>query len=378
MISRYRKYIIVFFSFILTSLYVFGIDGHNDSIEMFFKKNPYKSIDLKKTDDSKSIKKIKNLVLSGGGLDGIAYAGVFKAIEEYYGDDIKYIENICGVSVGSLISTLIAVGYTSEEMINIIKNFDFKKLADQGYIKIPDSIAIINVLNKRGRYGLNSGDYLRDWIDDLIYKKLGIRNATFSDFKKRNLKNLYMFASNLTKQKIVEYSYEVTPNMPIADASRASASYPIMFDCIVGPENDIFIDGGIYAVYPIDFFDKKGFAHDETIGIMVPLLRKNAENFIGALIASENKSVSDIVNTDLDDMAFEQPYITLKDYVGRMLGSTFVVQNFKYKEDDNVKRTIYINTFGINSMNFDINKDERVVLINGGYKSAKDFFAKQK
>ena len=48
------------------------------------------------------------LALSGGGIRGIAHAGVLKALEE---NNIK-IDVIGGTSSGSIISTLYAMGYS--------------------------------------------------------------------------------------------------------------------------------------------------------------------------------------------------------------------------------------------------------------------------
>ena len=52
------------------------------------------------------------LALSGGGIKGLAHAGVIKALEE---NGIK-IDIIGGTSAGSMISTLYAIGYTPDEI----------------------------------------------------------------------------------------------------------------------------------------------------------------------------------------------------------------------------------------------------------------------
>ena len=48
------------------------------------------------------------LALSGGGIRGIAHAGVLKALEE---NDIK-VDVIGGTSAGGLIASLYAIGYS--------------------------------------------------------------------------------------------------------------------------------------------------------------------------------------------------------------------------------------------------------------------------
>ena len=54
--------------------------------------------------------------LAGGGLKGVAYVGVFKALKEL---GIK-IDILSGTSSGSLAAALYAMGYSCDEMKNII------------------------------------------------------------------------------------------------------------------------------------------------------------------------------------------------------------------------------------------------------------------
>lgn len=57
------------------------------------------------------------LALSGGGVRGIAHAGVLKALEE---SDIK-IDIIGGTSAGSMVASLYAVGYKPDEIYNLFQ-----------------------------------------------------------------------------------------------------------------------------------------------------------------------------------------------------------------------------------------------------------------
>lgn len=58
------------------------------------------------------------LVLSGGGAKGAAHIDVLKYIEEA-GIPIDYI---AGTSMGSIVGGMYALGYTSEEILDIINN----------------------------------------------------------------------------------------------------------------------------------------------------------------------------------------------------------------------------------------------------------------
>ena len=69
---------------------------------------------------------IKNLVLEGAGIRGIAYAGVYQSLEE--NGLAEHIEKVGGTSAGAIMSLLIALGYSSPEMDSVISNTDFEKL----------------------------------------------------------------------------------------------------------------------------------------------------------------------------------------------------------------------------------------------------------
>ena len=61
-----------------------------------------------------------NLVLSGGALRAIALLGAIKYLEEL--NILKNIKQYVGTSAGSIISFLIIIGYSSNEIINMFSN----------------------------------------------------------------------------------------------------------------------------------------------------------------------------------------------------------------------------------------------------------------
>ena len=64
------------------------------------------------------------LVLSGGGAKGAAHIGVLEYIEEA-GIPIDYI---AGTSMGSIVGGMYALGYSSDEILNIISQVDWDRL----------------------------------------------------------------------------------------------------------------------------------------------------------------------------------------------------------------------------------------------------------
>lgn len=59
------------------------------------------------------------LALAGGGVKGAAHIGAVKALEE---NGIK-IDAIAGTSIGSIVASLYAMGYTTEKMLEIFRYF---------------------------------------------------------------------------------------------------------------------------------------------------------------------------------------------------------------------------------------------------------------
>ena len=65
---------------------------------------------------------ILGLVLSGGGARGIAHIGLIKALEE---NNIP-IDYVTGTSMGAIVGSMYAMGYTPEEMMELMNSDEFK------------------------------------------------------------------------------------------------------------------------------------------------------------------------------------------------------------------------------------------------------------
>ena len=61
------------------------------------------------------------LVLSGGGAKGMTHIGIIRALEE---NNIP-IDYIAGTSMGAIIGSLYAMGYSPDDMVELLKS-DFK------------------------------------------------------------------------------------------------------------------------------------------------------------------------------------------------------------------------------------------------------------
>ena len=72
--------------------------------------------------------KMKTLVLSGGGLKGIAILGLLQKL--YKTGKLNNFDKFIGTSVGSIISLLLSIGYTPLEIYEMYNkiNYDFSSI----------------------------------------------------------------------------------------------------------------------------------------------------------------------------------------------------------------------------------------------------------
>ena len=183
---------------------------------------------------------IKHLVLSGGGLLGISYIGLFKYFEEK--EYIKNIQSITGCSAGAIFGSLLAIGYTYNELNSLVKSMIFKE-----YL----TINVDSILNFTNTKGFESGTNLNLFIRKCIKNKTGNENITFSQIQEKYNIKLQIGVTNLTKNKFELLNNTTSPELPIHKAISASVAIPFIFEPIV-INNDIYCDGGVLDNLPID------------------------------------------------------------------------------------------------------------------------------
>lgn len=184
-----------------------------------------------------------SMVIAGGAMKVIAVIGIIKLLEEK--DTLKNIKNLIGTSGGAIMCLLLALEYKSDD----IKELLLKALKNEKLTNI-DPDGIFSILET---YGLIDGDSLEEYLDTLIYKKYKIKGMTFIDLAKMSGNNLVICVSNLTKEQHEYMCVDNTPNMSIAKAIRISCSIPILYSPVIINDN-IYLDGGVYNNFPIDYF----------------------------------------------------------------------------------------------------------------------------
>ena len=182
--------------------------------------------------------KIKYTCFFGGGaMRGTAHVGVVKAFEEL---GIE-VEAIAGSSVGAIVATLLAVGYTSEELRETFLKVNFELFRDIHF-------------GFGEKFAISKGEVFLEWIRELIEKKYYGDNYSKGEnppvkFKDLDM-NLVIITTDLTNFKCKEFSKEKTPEAEIAYSVRISSSMtglmkPLEYDDIV------LVDGDLQKSWPM-------------------------------------------------------------------------------------------------------------------------------
>ncbi len=320
-----------------------------------------------------------NLVLEGGGVRGLAYAGAFKALEKE--GVLQQLDKVAGTSAGAIAGIMISVGYKAAEIDSIMRSLPVEAFND-------GKGGIVGKYRRiRNKFGLYKGEKFELWVQQLVKEKTGSADLSFAQLHELHLKNntvfkdFYCTATNLSKQQLDVFSYEHTPNMSIALAVRISGGVPFYFEPVVINDQyqkidkedtvsfkNYYIDGGMIANYPISIFDTcenngnplhcdKVWFNPQTLGIK---LERPAQ-------------IDAIKNHSNNIPPFEIK--SFKDYIIAFNNLVLETLNRKYPDLENEKnRTIYISYGTINGKVRKMKPEEKEMLFNNGINAVNEFF----
>lgn len=292
----------------------------------------------------------KNLVLAGGGIWGLSYAGIATVLEER--GIYRQIERVAGVSVGSMFATFMCVGYEPQDIMRIVKSTDFHKFEDKP-----------NIFRVFTKYGFFKGDFCLEWMRDMVSQSPlaeGNPDITFGELQEKGARELFVFATDLNTQTYKEFSARTTPDCRVVEAVRASMSLPIVFPAwrFTTGEGHLFCDGGMMNNYPINFFDEAPFIqkgrldNHETLGFMFMAPKTNAPR-------------------QDDGLGFGN----LEKYMKSLMEAIVIGVGESLNVPGIARRTVMTNAHatGISPMQFKIQPEEVELLIETGASSVTDY-----
>ena len=270
------------------------------------------------------------LVLSGGGAKGLTHVGVIRALEENH----IPIDYIAGTSMGAIVGSLYAMGYSPDEMTELLKSDDFKRWStgevEQKHMyyfkKNLPTPELINIrLNFKDSINFKPQILPTSFVDpiqmNLVFMRL---YASATAASKANFDSLFIpfrcIASDIYNKKQI-----ISRNGDLGDAVRASMTFPFMFKPIE-LNGQLAYDGGIYNNFPADIV-REDFKPDIIIGSVV------AGNPVQP---KENNIMS-----QLENMIMQKSDYTIADDEG-------IIMRFKYSDVNlmDFHRTDELSTIG--------------------------------
>lgn len=211
------------------------------------------------------------LVLSGGGAKGIAHIGVIQALEDHE----VTIDCIAGTSMGAIVGSLYAMGYSPSEMMALIKSPEFADWS-QGrinqeytyYMLEQQPSPALTHINLGFNDSINTTSILPTSLINPIPMSFGFMELfgpstaqCRGDFDRLFVPFRCVYSDVYNKHKVV------VSHGDLGDAVRASMSFPLVFKPIE-IDGVLAYDGGIYDNFPVDVM-RQDFKPDIMIGVDV-------------------------------------------------------------------------------------------------------------
>ncbi|EPR70004.1 putative patatin-like phospholipase [Winogradskyella psychrotolerans RS-3] len=216
------------------------------------------------------------LVLSGGGAKGFAHIGVLKVIDSL---GIK-IDYVAGTSMGAIIGSLYASGYSGKELETMFKSQDFDVLINDAFPRASKSFYerenaqkyAVNLPFEHFKISLPSALSRGQNVYNLLYHlMLPVNDIT--DFEKLPIP-FFCIATNIETGESL-----IMDKGKLAEAVTASGALPSLFQPVI-IDDAILIDGGVTNNFPVEELRAKGM--DIIIGVDVQDALKDRESLKSA------------------------------------------------------------------------------------------------
>lgn len=258
------------------------------------------------------------LVLSGGGAKGASHIGVLRFMKEM-GIPVDYV---VGTSMGSIMGAMYAIGYTPEEMQDIILNADWtyymtdeversrmsyrqKMLTDQfplnlsfGKEEIKDPLSLSRI---RKEVKSKKTDAFTGLIPSGVISGNNIltlfNNVCMGYTEQMDFKDLPIpFACVSTN--IIDGTENIHRSGRLPDAIRASMAIPGVFSPVYN-ENQVLVDGGIRNNFPADLVREMGA--DIIIGVNLAIEKEKNPEKLRSVVAQMRQLLKIITGNNLSE-----------------------------------------------------------------------------
>ncbi len=197
------------------------------------------------------------LILPGGGAKGAYQIGAWSALREMR---IKF-SAIAGVSIGSINGALIASNSYDEalEMWNTVRIEHGVNITEE--LKEPDNLFSVKnyaalfkeIMRNGGIDASPTKDFLSQYIDEAAVRKSKIPLGLIT-YQLSTMNPLELFTQDIPEGELIDY---ILASSKVPGVSK------------IGPEGEMFIDGGVYDNIPFSVLKKRGINNLIIIDIAV-------------------------------------------------------------------------------------------------------------
>lgn len=320
--------------------------------------------------------KYRNLVMEGAGVKGFAYAGAIQVLDSM--GILKDIQRVAGTSVGAIQGALVAVGYFSNEIIELTSHIPLKQFNDGAWMLAG------GISRLRKQFGWYKGEKIAKWIEDLIEAKTGNGQITFAELHAQSIekgyKDLYITGTDLTYQMLRVFSYENYPNMRICDAVRISLSIPLYYRAVLMDDEGkiydrpdgkqllhVMVDGGVLSNYPLFLFDSTRYINSH-----IPIAGSFTENpeTLGLLMEIPEQIQYNTQQSGIYPFAI----YSMNDYFKALYHTLIDKANPEVTHPNSLRRTIAINNLNMSGRVRKLPKKTIMALVENGRAGARKFF----
>jgi NTE family protein len=227
---------------------------------------------------------IRNLIISGGSAKTIAVIGAIKYLDEH--SMLDKVATIIGTSAGSILALVMALGYTTSEMLHLLQHHF---MGNRLQTLEMDELASLSMLTS---FGMDSGQSIITFLEDAMFLKCFVKDMTFIEFTKLLGTNLVVCVANVSTGKTEYMSVDTSPDLSVITAVRMSIALPFILSP-VKYKDCYYVDGGIYEHLPTGYIDQYKDALVDTLAITtisasspVPLAIESFLDFSKALVSS--------------------------------------------------------------------------------------------
>ncbi len=363
-----------------------------------------------------------DLVFEGGGAKGSTFVGALKA---FFQAGLSP-RRVVGTSAGAITATLLAAGYTPEELLQAVneklpdgkprfstfmdvpspQDFSPSDIANStimgllekldipglpGWIESSLDQKIIDALLKSSRFcqifsfvelgGLYAGDMFLAWLQEKLAAKGFAANVTLLEFQSKVSHELSVVTSDTDSKIMRVLNHRTAPNLPLAWAVRMSMSIPFVWREVIWQDSwglylgqsltgHRFVDGGLLSNFPIALVDEQPEPGSLAAQVMGTDTQASAADTLGLMI-DESLPVPNappVPNSSDNLLAHSK----LVERVERLVDTmTEASNNAEVAAHENL--VCHLPAQGYGTTEFDMSAERLQALVDGGYQAMKDY-----